>query len=119
MQYAHSVQRTVVDYPDLWHQVLAQIDVSHQGYATMKNMLKFQTDSSAYVVLQMKTAPWLLYLRGIGFVASQRNVAGRDAITVEDWQTLLLGLRIYREIEDIVGDITDIILTFQTNNYLK
>ena len=119
MQYAHSVQRTVVDYPDLWHHVLAQIDVSHQGYAAMKNMLKFQTGSSAYVVLKIKTAPWLLYLRGVDFVARQRNVASRDAITVEDWQTLLLGLRVYREIKDIVGDIVDIIRTFQTKQLFE
>ena len=115
MQHAHSIQQTVVEYPDLWHQVLAKIDVSHKGYAAMKNMVKFQKESSAYVALEMKTAPWLLYLRGIEFVLRLRRVQ-HGSIVIKSWETLFWGLCEYQEIQDVVEDIINIMIAFKSRS---
>jgi hypothetical protein len=53
----------------------------------------------------METPMWKLYAEGVQFVLANRPIVGSILITKQSWETLLLGIFQYQEIEDLVVDI--------------
>jgi len=115
MQVVDSAKQRVLECPELWNKVVAKIDVSHKGFAAMKNMLRLHKDSSPFISQQMKTAPWVLYMKGVADVSRRRYVARVHTVTLLDWAVLLRILHDYQPIEDVVADIIAIIPTFERN----
>jgi len=119
MQYAASVQEDVLRNDDIRDKVVANIDVSHKGFAAMSNLLTLQKKSSAFVSQQMQTDPWVLYLQGVEFVSSQRGRVNVYSVTPRDWERIFEALHTYESIQDVIADILDHIAKFRENNAYK
>jgi len=104
-QFTGNMQSLVGEVPEVWNNVIAQVSVSHRGFAAMKNLLFFEKSASASVPPFMETPAWKLYAEGVQFVLANRPIVEYGQMTTQAWELLLWGIFQYQEIEDVVVDI--------------
>jgi len=118
MQYDDSAQR-VFNCPELWNIVIANLDVSHKGFAAMKNMMMMHNGSVEFVMQQLESAPWVFYLKGVAVVSEKKELFRVRPVTAFDLTMLLELIDEYQTIEDVVADLLGIIDTFEQDSDYK